>query len=260
MPSPQGSPPRAPSWSSRGAGDLPLIVAHRGASAVEPENSLPAFRRAVTDGADGVELDVLLCASGEVVVFHDDDLVRLGGRPQRIADLAWSELSTLRLLSGATIPTLEQALDACGSLLVNVELKASGVGARGLRELADRVAAIVEAMGDTAGARILVSSFSPRAVWIWRQRAPGIKAALLCEQRSPLPWRRAWALPWLRPFAVHPESTLCTPGAVARWRRRGYRVNSWTVDDGAELKRLAALGVDGIITNHPARSRRLLVE
>src|SRR5438874_1738897 len=62
----------------------PLVIGHRGASSREPENSVAAFRRAAVDGADGVELDVLCCGTGEVVVFHDDDLLRLGGRPDRV--------------------------------------------------------------------------------------------------------------------------------------------------------------------------------
>ncbi len=96
-------------WGRR-ANAGPLVIGHRGASAREPENSLPAFRRAALDGADGVELDVLCCATGEVVVFHDDDLLRLAGRPYRVAGLPWAALREVRLSGGATIPTLEEAL------------------------------------------------------------------------------------------------------------------------------------------------------
>jgi len=64
----------------------PLVIAHRGASAAALENTVEAFARARADGADGVELDVLACASGQIVVFHDDDLTRLGGRPERVAE------------------------------------------------------------------------------------------------------------------------------------------------------------------------------
>src|SRR5262249_33669863 len=78
------------SWSRRSAGvseSAPLAIGHRGASALCTETTLAAFRRAADDGADGVELDVLCCTTGEVVVFHDDDLARLAGRADRIKDL-----------------------------------------------------------------------------------------------------------------------------------------------------------------------------
>jgi len=92
-------------WRRRNGGELPLIIGHRGASAVESENSVAAFARARADGADGVELDAMICGTGEVVVFHDDDLARLGGRPERIGETSFAVLrgvpdSVLWLLSG----------------------------------------------------------------------------------------------------------------------------------------------------------------
>ncbi|HSS37400.1 MAG TPA: glycerophosphodiester phosphodiesterase, partial [Polyangia bacterium] len=75
---------------------------------------------------------------------------------------------------------------------------------------------------------------------------------------SPLHLRRAWTLPLLGASAAHPEAVLCSRLAVERWHRRGYRVNVWTVDAPAELARLRAIGVDGIITNDPAAARRAL--
>ncbi len=253
------APGAGPSWSRRGRGDLPLLIAHRGASAIEPENSLAAFGRARSDGADGVELDVLLCATGEVIVFHDDDLIRLGDSPARIGDLSLADVRAVRLRSGATIPTLEEVLEACGpSLLINVELKATGLASAPLRALADRVADVIVRGRAGTAARVLVSSFNPRAVRMWRQRMPEVRAGLLCEQASPLPLRRAWALPWVRPFSVHPEGVLCTARAVRGWHGRGYRVAVWTVDDARALRCFADLGVDAVITNDPARSRQLL--
>jgi glycerophosphoryl diester phosphodiesterase len=235
----------------------PLIIGHRGASALCPENSLEAFCRAAADGADGVELDVLRCASGEPVVFHDDDLKRLaGGRPDRIAALSLEAVRRVRLASGATIPTLAETLEACPTLLLNVELKAMGVPWSEIRALVRAVAALVDV--PNARDRVLVSSFHPYAVWAWRQRAPGVPAGLLFERDSPLHLRRAWTLPLLGASAAHPEAVLCSRPAVERWHRRGYRVNVWTVDAPAELARLGALGVDGIITNDPAAARRAL--
>src|SRR4051812_7157349 len=158
-------------WQRRPPG-RPLVIGHRGASALEPENGVAAFQRAARDGADAIELDVLCCATGEVIVFHDDDLARLGGRPERIADLSCAALRDLTLTSGARIPTLEQALEACGAtMMVNVELK-TGTGLLGgpIAALVDRVAAIVERTA--SGGRVLVSSFHPLAVHRWMRRAP----------------------------------------------------------------------------------------
>jgi glycerophosphoryl diester phosphodiesterase len=233
------------------------VIGHRGASALEPENSLAAFTRAARDGADGVELDVLCCATGEVIVFHDDDLARLAGRPDRIANLPLAELRSVILASGARIPTLEEALDACGpELLVNIELKTQGYAGGPIGPLVERVAAIVERT--SAGARVLVSSFHPRACWAWMRRAPQVPAGLLFEAEAALPLRAAWARHWLHPRALHPEAALCTPETVERWRKRGYLVNVWTVDDPHTLQALAAMGVDAVITNDPGRTRRFL--
>ena len=236
---------------------VPLIIGHRGASAIESENSVGAFARARADGADGVELDVMICGTGEVVVFHDDDLTRLGRRPERIADTSFAVLRGVTLMSGAKIPTLEEVFEACGpELLVNVELKVPSRGPVVLAPLVDRVAAIVERAG--AAGRVLVSSFHPWAVRLWMRRLPVVPAGLQFEREAPLPLRRAWAAPVLRPFALHPEMVLCTPERVTAWHRRGYMVNVWTVDDAASLAACRRMGVDAVITNDPARSRALL--
>lgn len=238
---------------------MPLLIAHRGASALAPENSIAAFDRARRDGADGVELDVLRCATGEVVVFHDDDLKRLGGRPDRIADLSLTEVRAVRLLSGAAIATLHEVFEACGdALLINVELKAAQSTGASIRALVDGVARVIDRAGGAVAARTLISSFNPRAIHAWRRRSPQVRTGLLFERRSALPLRQAWALPWLRPFSVHPEAVLCTPRTMSRWHERGYRIAAWTVDEASSLRQLAAMGVDAIITNDPARSRSLL--
>ena len=137
-------------WGVQPVGAAPLVIGHRGASARAPENSVEAFARARADGADGVELDVLRCASGEVVVFHDDDLARLADRPERIDALPLAELRRVDLRGGARIPTLEEAFEACGpDLLVNVELKAAFLGAGRLGALVDGVAAVLAHTGSS---------------------------------------------------------------------------------------------------------------
>jgi len=244
-------------WQPPPPGEGPLIVGHRGASARATENTALAFRQARADGADGVELDVMLCASGEPVVFHDDDLRRLAGRSDRIAAVPYRVLRDLPLAGGGTIPTLDEAFEACGpDLLVNVELKVNEVDPRGTAALVEAVAAVVRRLG--VQRRVLVSSFNPWAVWVWRRRVPEVPAGLLFERSLWLPLRQAWLARVIRPLALHPEWVLCTPDRVAAWRRRGYMINVWTVDDPAALAACRRMGVDAIITNDPARSRRAL--
>jgi glycerophosphoryl diester phosphodiesterase len=235
----------------------PLVIGHRGASAREPENSQRAFARAARDGADGVELDVLCCRSGEVLVFHDDDLLRLSGRPERIDALPFSELRTVTLSGGVKIPTLAEAFEACGpDLLVNVELKTNGLRDRAVPALVERVSDIIDETGTAR--RVLVSSFSPVAVWLWRRRRPDVKAGLLFEREASLPLRRAWSLPLVGAVAAHPDQRLCTPALIRRLHARGYLVNTWTVDEPARLRALRDLGIDGVITNDPAAARAAL--
>lgn len=244
-------------WRRRNAAELPLVIGHRGASAIETENTVGAFARARADGADGVELDVMTCATGELVVFHDDDLQRLAGRPERIADTPFAVLRAATLAAGARIPTLDEVFEACGpEMLVNVELKIPSHGRTPLAPLVDAVAASVGRA--RAESRVLVSSFHPWAVRAWMRRSPGVPAGLLFERESPLPLRRAWAAAWLRPQALNPELVLCSAPRVAAWHRRGYLVNVWTVDDPAALASCRRMGVDGVITNDPARARAAL--
>lgn len=226
----------------------PLLFAHRGVSAHELENTLPAFTRARADGADGVELDVLRCGSGDVVVFHDDDLRRLFARPERVRDLPLAELRPLG------IPTLDEALDAIGDdLIVNVELKASKAW-HGQR-LGPAVARILARRGR---GRFVVSSFSPLALVAFRRADRRTPTGLLFEPTSRRPLRDAWGRRLVPGCDVHPHHSMVSRERVARWRREGREIRVWTVDDPAELRRLTALGVDAIICNDPAAAAAVL--
>jgi glycerophosphoryl diester phosphodiesterase len=229
----------------------PLILGHRGASAREVENTVPAFERAAAEGADGVELDVFLCASGEVVVFHDDDLQRLAGMSQRVRELRLRALRAVRLERGGRIPTLEEVFEACGpNLLVNVEIKSLGMSDVGLPALVAGVSDVIDRC--RAAERVLISSFDPRAVLLWQHSRVDVPAALVFEDGIGRALGKALTLPFLRPKAVHPEAVLCRPDLVAAWHAAGYLVNTWTVDDPNRLRELGRAHVDGIITNDPA--------
>lgn len=234
-------------WRRRA--DRPLVIAHRGASRAFPENTMAAFRAAREQGADGVELDVQPCATGELVVFHDDDLTRLTGQPFRVIDTSLSALRRLHI-AGEPIPTLLEVMEelAPTDMRVNIELKTSAhtrrIAPLGLaRELA----------AQPLGERALVSSFDPVALALFARRARHVSLGLLFHGELARPLREAWPARWLRPMALHPERRLVRPDAVARWRAAGYGINTWTVDKPRDWARFGDL-VDAVITNTPAEA------
>jgi glycerophosphoryl diester phosphodiesterase len=237
----------------------PFVFAHRGSSADAPENTLAAFSRARADGADGVELDVMQCASGEVVVFHDDDLERLCGVPGMLREQSWARLRTLSV-RGEPIPLLDEVIEVVGpELFINVELKAKpGLRARVLDDgLATAVAAVLRRH---EAARFVVSSFDPVLLARFAARRPELETALLFAADQSLPLRHGWPARLLRTQGVHPEAALVNERRVAAWRRQGLAVRVWTVDDADELRYLASLGVEAVITNRPRDALRVLTE
>jgi glycerophosphoryl diester phosphodiesterase len=241
--------------TARGAG-RPIVLGHRGASAEAPENTMAAFRLALAQGADGFELDVWRCRSGEVVVLHDADARRTTGVPFHVARTPWSELRRLDAGSwkspsyaGERLPLLGDVLDAFRSAVVNVELKSDG---RADPRLAFAVAAAVR--DHDAADRVVVSSFDLVLLAAFRAAAPRVRAGALfgADQR----WRpRVIAAGLLGAAALHPEHALVTPERAAAWRARGWALNVWTVDDPHAIAALCSAGIDGVISNVPGRAR-----
>jgi len=229
-------------------GARPLVIGHRGASRRVTENTMAAFRAALEEGADGVELDVHQCKTGEVVVHHDFDLLRLGGTKKTLAELSLAELREVRLLDGHVIPTLAEVFEELPEqALINVELKSKG--ASFAQPLARAVAALLRARRRPG---VLCSSFDPTALFAHRLFCPEAPRALLFHSEQSLPLRRGLARAWVAAGAVHPEAVLVTAARMAKWRAQGRSVNVWTGDEPEEVARLARLGVDALITNTPA--------
>ncbi len=230
------------------------VWAHRGASAHATENTLAAFELAREQGADGIELDVRLDASGEVVVFHDDDLLRLAERPGAIEQLRADERREVKLLGGHAIPTLAEALAAAAPLEVNVELKSPRPGRAAA--LAKAAAEVIRKSG--AMDRVVVSSFDPLALAQLYRHLPDVSLAYLFHSEQPWVLQRGWLGLAIGASLLHPNAPLCTERSVRRWHASGYAVNVWTIDDPRELRRLDALGVDGVFANDPAGARAAL--
>jgi glycerophosphoryl diester phosphodiesterase len=215
------------------------VIAHRGASAVRRENTVEAFVEARRLGADMVELDVRRTRDGTLVIHHDASLPGLGP----IVELRRDVLPTW-------VPTLEQAVDACVGMLVNIEVKSSPLDPDfdEERSVAARVAEQVDerAWRD----RVLVSSFDLDSVDRVRSIDDAIPTALLT-----LPFidtREMAATAWGHGHRVlHPHDLAVTPELVEHLHARGMTVNVWTVDDPDRMSALIEMGVDGICTNVP---------
>ncbi len=236
----------------------PLIIAHRGASAEAPENTLAAFALAHRQQADMIELDLQLTADGEIVVFHDNDTARWNGRADPVARLTLAELRRLDI-GGERAPTLAETLDWARSvgMPLNLELKRPGMAARCAQLLHEH------RMAD----QVIVSSFYEQTLHELRAVAPAVARGYLMGIRSYRPdirWREFWPFGALRRIAAaawHPYQGL--PGldwVIPRVLQAGYQVNVWTVDDPVRLRQLAALGVSGLITNTPAAARAALTQ
>ena len=233
-----------------------LILGHRGASADFPENTLEAFAEALAQGADGIELDVMRCASGELVVCHDEELSRLARKRWVVERTRWWQLKQADVGSAlgfapARIPLLDEVLEALPSrFLVNVELKCEVLDDRGL---AVEVGRLIDRRGE--GDRILISSFNPLCLIRLARAFPSLKRGLLIDPtRAWFPQAWVWQ-PLVGRDTVHPHHSQCTPERVAFWHARGLKVAAWTVDDVGTARALAAAGVDYVITNRPAKLR-----
>ena len=221
------------------------VFAHRGSAQQCRENTVAAFVAAREFGVDGVELDVHLTADGAVVVHHDADIPGRGP----IAGLSFHELPDW-------MPTLDEALDVCSPLVVNVEIKDEDRnGGAGGESLASEVARLVTARKEAP--RIIVSSFSLAAIDAVRACAPNLKTALLAEPSDDavilLATARHHGHGGLHPFFLSVDETLMKAAKAS-----GVAVRVWTVDDPARIAQLAALDVDGVITNDVVTALRAL--
>jgi glycerophosphoryl diester phosphodiesterase len=226
------------------------IIAHRGASAQAPENTMKAFQLALDYGADGVELDVMLTADNEVVVIHDVTVDRTTNGSGRVAEMTLEEIQELDAGEGEKIPTLLQVLEQFGGkFLINIELKNySSI----FDSLPIEVAKILNSHKHAE--KILVSSFNPFNLPRVQRRIKDVRLGLITQPRQAQRW--LWRL--FAYDALHPHFSDVDSVLVAALHARQREINVWTVDEPVELKRLVALDIDGIITNDPKGAREVL--
>jgi glycerophosphoryl diester phosphodiesterase len=222
------------------------ILAHRGASNSERENSARAFRRAAEVGANAVELDVRRSADGALIVHHNPHLA--DGRVIRATPQGELPPDVL---------TLREALEACSGMWVNVEIKndPDEPDFDPDEEIADAVVDHLTSWGDDR--RWLISSFRRETIDRCRILAPTIPTAWLTVDVDDETPRRLSVVGHL---AVHPWYGNVTQDFIARCHDHGVQVNVWTCDDPQWMVRLAEWGVDGICTNVPDVALMVLSE
>ncbi|MGQ9897065.1 MAG: glycerophosphodiester phosphodiesterase [Acidobacteriota bacterium] len=233
----------------------PVVFGHRGAAGTRPENTHAGFWQAFAERADGIELDVRCCGSGEVVVIHDETVDRTSdGHTGRVAHLSLSELRRFDFGYGKgfgreTIPTLEEVFTRLpAGKLINVEIKNDDLHSHGEERAVAHLIAEFKLQE-----RCLVSSFNPLVLWRLQQHNAYLSLAYLYRPQSRWYLRYLPITRWLRLRALHPHHTLVTAHQVAQAHRQGLQVNTWTVNDEADLERVVNCGVDGIVTDYPAR-------
>lgn len=246
----------------------PLIIAHRGASAQAPENTLAAFRMAIDDGADGVELDVRLSKDGVPVVVHDRGLKRLAGSSALVSMSTAAELASVDLgayfnkthpkyarpeFVHTGVPLLADILDffAAGDGMIHIELKIDKK--REVRPIVNAVCRVIHS--SSVLSRVVLSSFRLTALAEAKHVLPSVRtSALFAPSIMRFIKRRRHIISLARSFGaneISPYRSLVTPKFARIAHEIGMPVNIWTCNNAKWVVRGRELGVNAVITNYP---------
>lgn len=227
----------------------PLGFAHRGGAAAGDENTTAAFARAVELGYRYIETDTHATADGVAVVFHDDTLERMLGRPGRMIDVTWADLRTVRVGGAAAVPRLDEVLDAWPDVRFNIDCKTDAAVDPTL-DVVRRVA---------AQDRVLLAAFSSRRLArIRRLAGPHVATSLGMREVAVLYGASLTGRPVTPPPGVvavqvpprYGRLTLASPRFIRYVHRLGLHLHLWTIDDAEQIGHFLDLGVDGIMTDH----------
>ncbi len=239
-----------------------LVWAHRGASGYAPENTMPAFEKAIEMGADGIELDVQLTKDGELVVIHDETIDRTSDGSGWVKDLTYAKLARYNYnkthpeYANAKIPTLEEvyALVKPTGLTVNVELKSGEIF---YPELEERVLDLTARMGMEE--RVIYSSFNHYSIQKIKELDSEAKTGMLYSDGIINPV--SYASYVVGADAMHPALyNLQFPGYMRDCRKHGKKVHVWTVNEEQDMRRVCEMRVDAMITNYPDLGKLIAME
>lgn len=236
----------------------PLIIAHRGASGIAPENTMTAFQKAAAMGVQMIELDVHLTKDDQLAVIHDPTLNRTTNGSGRVLDYTWPELQKLDAgswfgpeFAEERIPSLEEVIAKVKDIQINIEVKIPAEGNR--EEVCQRtVSGLINTLNQAGLERFWVSSFDFSLLNSLRKLNSDLKLAYLFY-RLPLRWRkemRAWSQVI---NAVHPHRLITGKRLLEEAANLELTVRVWTVDTPPSIRRFTRMGVDGIFSNYPER-------
>ena len=228
------------------------IFAHRGASAYAPENTLEAFRLAMEQGADGIELDVQMTKDGELVVIHDETIDRVSNGNGAVRDYTLEELKQFSVSNhfeqypDVKIPTLREVLELIkpGTMEINIELK---TGIYWYPQIEQKVLELVKEEGMEE--RIIYSSFNHYSVQKIRELSPEAETAYLIGDvmLDVADYTRNTGIKGLHPALFHVKMA----DFLKEYKESGIALRVWTVNDKDQIRWLIDEGVDAVITNYP---------
>ncbi len=245
---------------------MPLVLAHRGANKVAPQNTLPAFKQAIQFNADGIETDVHLCKDGEIVICHNYTVDATSNGKGSIDEMTFAELRELDFGSyfsndfkGTTLPTLAELLTLVKDMnLVNIEIKPPQKD----NDLVKRVVEEVYKFGIEKNS--IISCFNPECIRQVKEIDKDIKTALLYEDdelgNEIMTFGVAKYCQQLNADAAHPHRNLITHKEILELHNLGIAVNPWTVNTREDIIRLTNWGCDALITDIPDFCRQVLKE
>ena len=222
-----------------------LIIAHRGASGLYPENTLLSFNSALELKAPAVEFDVMLTSDGVPMVFHDDDTKRLTGRSGRFNSMTYEQIASLDV-SGERIPTLKETLsEIMGRALINLELKDPAATQAVIEEL--------QSLDETSMQSILVSSFEHQTLYEVREALPDLALGVLSEHLDDAVLETGKALSAL---SINLPITAVNEKALKVIHSANLSCLVYTVNTQRQAQLCRDAGVDGIFTDYPERFLR----
>ena len=237
---------------------VPLIIGHRGASAVAPENTMAAFREAIAVGADGIEFDVRLTGDGVPVVIHDSTLRRTGGVNKRVGDLSWHDLNQIDVgswfragsFANETVPSLVELFELFQSHDARLYLEMKCDSPAEYRPLAEACCRLINEFSFRQ--RVVVECFQLPALKVLKEIDSEIRTAALFD-RAFTDQSIITRATELGAIAVALHHRLARESLVEKSKQAGFHVAVWTVDDPAWVGYARDFGIDALITNDPAR-------